>query len=162
MNNLGITIAGNNSDYWLASRYIFSWNHDQFGINGVSETGESDLYGFKVLFDTYGQSQPYTVRSFECEKGFRPVFTLKKDIQIRKVPQVSISISDLQTLSQYELQPMFVKACQSLGAPFTNWNDISNGNDEMTIEDAFNGFPFLASQGFTSAYDLILKTKSYK
>lgn len=80
MTALGIAGISNNSNYWLASRFVASnYSHSYFYIRKVNSRGESSLNRSDSLCYVYSTNGPGAYSNFF---GLRPCFTLKSGIKI--------------------------------------------------------------------------------
>ena len=129
---------------------------------GQPKFGDTTLngqLGFSSSPTTNNAIQIVATEMSESEISQKGITRQQNGSVIIKVTQ-AMTKEQLQIFEQTELQSMFVIACQSLGEPFTNWNDISNGDTTMTIEDAFENFD-MDEMGYSDVYDLIIKTGAY-
>ncbi len=76
--------------------------------------------------------------------------------------------ADLQTLeetNEEQVKSMFLKGLQSLGAPYTSWNQLESDSPfngaSQTVQSAFEAYSSGPLSGYTNPYDFIIQTGAY-
>ena len=104
-----------------------------------------------------------TITTNEIETESRAVI-LEVSVDGETVP----TEEDLQTLeetNEEQVKSMFLKGLQSLGAPYTSWNQLESDQPfngvSQTVQSAFEAYSSGPLSGYTNPYDFIIQTKAY-